>query len=160
MNEAYVVDASVIVKWYLTDEEAADRAASLYDHYYRGVIALSAPPLITYEVARAIHRGYRQRRISIDDATRSLADLADLNQQLFHEPEIIAAAYRIAEEYRCNSYGACYLARAEFLGLPLPGHPEESAAAGVSKGADDKLERQLAGRVDYALPLTRLDLAR
>jgi len=79
---------------------------------------------------------------------------------------------RIAEEYRCNFYDACYLALAELLGLPFTAHPEESAAADVSKGADDKLEGQLADRIPRmlrspdrsrgsskdALPLARLDL--
>jgi len=64
-------------------------------------------------------------------------------------------SWRLAEEYRCNLYDACYLA------LPFV-------------FADDKLERQLAGRIPLilrssaaqrsgvskdALPLVALDLA-
>lgn len=55
-----VIDASVVVKWYLTDEEAADQAASLLITFKQGDFRLAAPSLIEYEVARAIHRGYRR----------------------------------------------------------------------------------------------------
>ena len=36
MNEVYVVDASVIAKWYLIDEEAADKAASVLQAFTHG----------------------------------------------------------------------------------------------------------------------------
>jgi predicted nucleic acid-binding protein len=68
-----------------------------------------------------------------------------LGVRIVDDPGLSAAAIRLAEEYRCNFYDACYMALADLLGLPFV-------------FADDKLERQLAGRIDYALPLAQLAL--
>jgi predicted nucleic acid-binding protein len=145
LNGAYVVDASVVVKWYLTEEEAADKAASLLDLLYRERVVLSAPSLIMYEVPRSFHRAVRQRRITRHLAEQHLARFLQLQLIIVDRPEVLSEAMRIAEEYRCNFYDACYLALAELLGLPF-------------LFADDKLERQLASRVDFGLPLAHLDL--
>jgi len=146
LNGAYIVDASVVVKWYLTEEEAADKAASLYDSFYDGRISLYAPAPILYEVPRSFHRAIRQRRITPDLALEHLSRFLRLQLTIIDRMELPSDAIRIAEEYRCNFYDACYLALAELLSLPFV-------------FADDKLERQLAGRIDYALPLAELELA-
>jgi predicted nucleic acid-binding protein len=73
------------------------------------------------------------------------AYVIDASVVVIDRPERFSAAMQIAEEYRCNYYDACYLALADLLGPPFV-------------FADDKLERQLAGRIPYALPLARLDL--
>jgi predicted nucleic acid-binding protein len=146
LNGAYVVDAPVVAKWFLADEEAADRAASLHDAFYDGRVFLRAPALITWEVARSFHRAVRQRRIDLETALEFSSHFLRIRLDIVDQPEVLSEAMRIAEEYRCNFYDACYLALAELLGLPFV-------------FADDKLERQLAGRIDYALPLARLDLA-
>ncbi len=145
MSGAYVLDASVIAKWYLIDEEAAGKAASLLEAFTRGELTLIAPSLAVYEVTRAIHKAYRQRRIAWNLAQDRLDDLLSLNLELFLEPEVLRSALRLAFRYGCSFYDACYLALAELLDVPF-----------VS--ADSKLERQLAGRVDYFLPLERFVL--
>jgi predicted nucleic acid-binding protein len=145
LNGAYVVDASVVVKWYLTEEKAADKAASLYDPFYAGQVSLYAPALIIHEVPRSFHRAVRQHRINLDTALEYVSRFSRIQLTIVDPPETLSGAMRIAEEYRCNYYDACYLALADLLGLPFV-------------FADDKLERQLAGRIAYALPLSLLDL--
>jgi len=102
--------------------------------------------LILYEVPRALHRALRRGRFSIGAALDNSERFRQLGIRIVDEPTIPTAAIRLAETYGCNFYDACYLALAELLGLPF-------------LFADDKLERQLAGRLDYALPLARLELA-
>jgi len=46
--EALVVDASVAVKWHLTDEPDADRAARLYEAFLEGRIMLRVATTIEF----------------------------------------------------------------------------------------------------------------
>ena len=140
-----MVDASVVVKWYLADEEAAEKAASVGEAFKRGEMTLVAPSIAPYEVSRALQKAYRQHRVSTHVAEQLIDDLLNLNLDLFHEPEIFRSALRLAFRYGCNFYDACYLALAELLDVPFI-------------FADNKLETQLAGKIDYALPLHRLEL--
>ena len=145
MNGVYVVDASVIAKWYLIEEEAADKAASLLQAFTQGEVTLVAPSLVLYEVTRTLHKAYRQRRIASEAALDRLDDLLNLNLRLLHEPELFRSALRLAFRYHCNFYDACYLALADLLAVPF-------------LSADEKLQRQLAGRVEYLVTLDRLEL--
>jgi predicted nucleic acid-binding protein len=120
-------------------------AASLFDAVSAGRVTAYAPTLILYELPRALHRAIRRDRITLEWALDSEERFRQLGVQIVDDRSLSAAAIRLAEQYRCNYYDACYMALADLLGLPFV-------------FADDKLERQLADRVRYALPLSRLDL--
>ena len=49
-----VVDASVIVKWFV-EEENSDKAIKIRDKYIEGEIKLIAPEIITFEVLNALY---------------------------------------------------------------------------------------------------------
>ncbi|MGB9895581.1 MAG: type II toxin-antitoxin system VapC family toxin [Thermoproteota archaeon] len=49
-----VVDASVIVKWFV-EEENSDNAIKIRDKYIEGEIKLVAPEIITFEVLNALY---------------------------------------------------------------------------------------------------------
>ena len=49
-----VVDASVIVKWFV-EEENSDKAIRLRDEYIDGKIRISAPELLLFEVLNALY---------------------------------------------------------------------------------------------------------
>ncbi|MGB9760741.1 MAG: type II toxin-antitoxin system VapC family toxin [Thermoproteota archaeon] len=49
-----VVDASVIVKWFV-EEENSDKAIKIRDKYIEGEIKLVAPKIITFEVLNALY---------------------------------------------------------------------------------------------------------
>lgn len=53
MNENLIIDASVMVKWFI-DEEYSDKAISLMESYINGDIVLYAPTLIYFEVLNAL----------------------------------------------------------------------------------------------------------
>lgn len=48
-----VVDASIVVKWFL-EEEFSDRALRLRDDYINRVIVIIVPSLLEYEVLNAL----------------------------------------------------------------------------------------------------------
>ena len=45
-----VIDASVILKWYLPDEEFASKALNILHRHVSGEIALCAPTILPYEI--------------------------------------------------------------------------------------------------------------
>lgn len=51
----YVVDSSVILKWFLFGEEAADKAGELYVSMLSGKIKLGTDSSVIHEVANVLH---------------------------------------------------------------------------------------------------------
>ncbi len=56
-----VVDASVVVKWFVK-EEGSEEALRLRDRYVEGEIQIIAPELITFEVLNALYFKRLSRR--------------------------------------------------------------------------------------------------
>ncbi|MBS7645776.1 MAG: type II toxin-antitoxin system VapC family toxin [Candidatus Bathyarchaeia archaeon] len=54
MPEIVVVDASVVVKWFV-EEKGSDEAIKIRDRYIEGEIKLIAPEIITFEVLNALY---------------------------------------------------------------------------------------------------------
>jgi predicted nucleic acid-binding protein len=106
------VDASVVLKWQLDDEEAVAEANALrHDFYVRGTFQAIAPQLLIYEVANGIATAARRKRIASDKAELALANLIALGVELKEvDPRSIL---RLALQYSLAAYDAAYLALAE-----------------------------------------------
>jgi predicted nucleic acid-binding protein len=139
----YVVDASVAIKWFLT-EELHDRALSLisYDHQ------LYAPDLILQEVANIAWKRYMR-----DDISRRQAQEISrtLHQQFFHlfpSPDLTEQALDIALTLRHPVYDCLYIACA-------------GAVLGTLVTDDRRLVRAVNGTdfQETVLHLTDLDLS-
>ena len=109
-----VVDASVAVKWFVTEqwtEESRRLLARSIDRY--------APDLILSETANVIWK--KARRKEIQDPNRYFAELAHLPDVLVLRPsqEIVARASTIAWDLNHPVYDCLYLACAEAEGMPL-----------------------------------------
>jgi predicted nucleic acid-binding protein len=119
-TSGWVVDASVLVKWYLPDEQFLDQADALLAGYLRGQEALASPHFARYELASAVTRAARLGRISQDDALSALSDFAGLQIAQEHDGDArLAAATSWAVQLDVSCYDALYLALAEELGLRL-----------------------------------------
>ena len=59
-----VIDASVVLKWYLTDEECGQEALSILAQHVAGDVALLAPTILPYEVLNALLVAERMDRIA------------------------------------------------------------------------------------------------
>ena len=115
-----VVDASIVAKWYLRDEEFLPQADALLDNFLTGVEMLASPHFARYELANAVTRAVRLDRISGDDAASAVRDFAGLQiaRELDSDSRLAAAA-SLAGQFGVSFYDALYLALAEELNLRL-----------------------------------------
>jgi predicted nucleic acid-binding protein len=113
-----VVDASVVLKWQLDDEEHIPQATALRNDFYAlNVIKAIAPHLLVYEVINGIVTATRRKRLDSDKALRVLDNLIELGVELKEvEP---ARVLGLALEHNLSAYDAAYLALAESEGCEL-----------------------------------------
>jgi predicted nucleic acid-binding protein len=118
---AFIVDASVAVKWHLPDEDDADIAFVLLDQFDQGEIDLLAPYHIRYEVASAITVATLGRAppLSRNDGETAIAEFIALQLRTSTEDALIPAAYALVHQHGCAFYGALYLALAEHPHIPF-----------------------------------------
>ena len=113
-----VVDASVVLKWQLDDEEYIPQATALRNDFYAlGAIKAIAPHLLAYEVINGIITATRRKRLVSDKALEVLDNLMELGVELREvEPERVLES---ALEHNLAAYDAAYLALAESEGCEL-----------------------------------------
>ena len=122
----YVVDASVVVKWFL-DEEDADAARRLRDDYASDDVDLDAPALLPFEVLNAVRfgAGFRPKELG-----RVAEMLGRFGIPLHHLEgpcaEMVADLTTSAE---LTIYDASYLGLSKVLGVPLYTADEEMSRA-------------------------------
>ncbi len=113
----YVIDASVAIKWYLSDEEHIEHARLVRQDFEAGTIRLLAPPQLQHEVASALSKATRNparpRSLSQAEGLRIVEDFLQWPIELLHHQALIPAAYSLARRYRCSYYDALYLATSE-----------------------------------------------
>lgn len=114
----YVIDAGVVVKWFIPEVESAI-ALQLLDRYQQGLDTPIAPDLFISECANVFWRRCGQGDLSAQEATDSLADLLDLHLSLIPATDIITAALPLALQHRRTAYDALYLALACERGCDL-----------------------------------------
>ena len=112
----YVIDASVVVKWVLDDEQHVPQARALRDAcLIDGTVQLHAPELMVYEVTNAIRAAAFNKRLPADIAADALAALLDAPIEL-HEPDPMTAL-DIGMRMVVSGYDASYVALAGALGV-------------------------------------------
>jgi len=108
----YVVDSSVGFKWVLV-ENLSDKARKLRDDYTAGIHRLLAPDVFPVEIAHALTRAERQKRITPPEGGILLADvLRTLPIQSRSLPLLLRAA-EISSAMRVGVYDCLYVALAE-----------------------------------------------
>ena len=117
-HAGYVVDASVIVKWFLQHQEAdRDRALALRDLHVSGRSTIHIPRLALLEVLNAIRFSPKADE---EDGATALETLQDLNLETKSaDVNLLRKANAIAWAYKITIYDALYVAFAEQVGYPL-----------------------------------------
>lgn len=117
-HAGYVVDASVIVKWFLHHQEAdRDRALALRDLHISGRSTIYIPRLALLEVLNAIRFSPKADEEAGEMALETLQDLhLETNAA---DVSLLRKANAIAWAYKITIYAALYVALAEQVGYPL-----------------------------------------
>jgi predicted nucleic acid-binding protein len=104
---AYVIDASVAVKWFVPELHSQE-AAALLDPTF----ALHAPDLLFVEVSNALWNKTRRRELKPGEARLVLRGLASVPLEVTPTRQLAAGALDLALEAGCTVYDAVYLALA------------------------------------------------
>jgi predicted nucleic acid-binding protein len=138
----YVLDASVGVKWALVEHDTP-KARTLRDEYQQVVHELLAPDVFPVEVAHALSRAERQKRITPAEGAQLLRDVLMAAPRLHSYLPLLSRAYAISSPARIGVYGCLYVALAERRGCELI-------------TADDKLVKNLQPQFPFITALAVL----
>jgi predicted nucleic acid-binding protein len=117
--KSFVVDASVVLKWYLPDEVGVSQALSLLADFIEGGLSLHAPDLIDYEFLNAMWVAGKMGRIRAEDRDAAVKNFLNIEITKTNIKELFESILAIATEYDRSCYDAAYLALAEVLESPL-----------------------------------------
>lgn len=104
---AYVIDASVAVKWFVPEPHSRE-AAALLDP----TLTLHAPDLLFAEVSNALWKKTRRRELRPGEARLVLRGLDSVPLVVTPIRQLAAGALDLALEAGCTVYDAVYLALA------------------------------------------------
>jgi predicted nucleic acid-binding protein len=108
-----VIDASVVVKWTLPEEDS-EHALALHDAHLEQNWSLLAPTLILTEVANAFWK--RRDQMDVEIAQEALSALLASGIELVPIEYLFAKAHRLACQHGRTVYDALYLALAQQRG--------------------------------------------
>jgi predicted nucleic acid-binding protein len=117
-HSGYVVDASVLVKWFLYQQEAdRHRALALRELHVSGQSTIFVPQLALLEVMNAVRFSPKAKE---EDGEMALEALQDLHLETkLVDFDLMRKANAIAWAYKITIYDALYVALAERAGYPL-----------------------------------------
>jgi len=114
---SYLVDASVMAKWFNRGETNEQEAIALRDAWSTGKIALFSPALILFEVANSIWKNPntepREARSLVRLAVRLVPNFMEINEDISEE------AMALAKRGKLTFYDSIYVALSKFSKLPL-----------------------------------------
>jgi predicted nucleic acid-binding protein len=109
----YVIDSSVAFKWSVKEADS-DKADAILNDFLAGIHELHAPDFYPVELAHAITRAERQRRITQAEGALILADqlkvLPILHPTL---PDLLPDAYAMSSKMRIGVYDCVYVVLAD-----------------------------------------------
>ena len=113
----YVIDASVILKWFSqAGENDLDIAIQLRKDFRERNIDLSAPELLIYEIANVL----RYKKILNEDIIhKAISSIYDMDILLPVNPGVMTRAVTIARQYHITVYDSSYLSFAQSVGCHL-----------------------------------------
>jgi predicted nucleic acid-binding protein len=102
------VDASVVAKWYIAEEDS-EKAVQIRDLHSTGKVALTSPLLVLFEVGNTL---IKHPSFTGQDALKAFQSLLDLELKLrsFAEASLLESAFKISREWGITFYDAAYVA--------------------------------------------------
>ena len=137
-----VLDSSVGFKW-VVPEPHSDKALRLREDYRNGILELLAPDIFLVEIAHALTRAERQKRITPAQGALALADVINMQPQLLGCIALLPRAYQISSHRHVGVYDCLYVALAEREGCDLV-------------TADDRMVKNLQPHFPFVISLASL----
>jgi predicted nucleic acid-binding protein len=107
-----VLDASVILKWFL-EEEYSDIALKIRENFYKEIYRIIEPDFLLYEFVNVLRYNPVYTEEDVVKAVNSLIE-ADIDIVL-PTVELLEVAVKIAKRYDVTVYDAIYIALAKLI---------------------------------------------
>lgn len=108
-----VIDASVVLKWYLKDEENSMKAMSLLERYVSDDLDIIAPSLLEYEVINGLIIAQKRGRVDDKKVITAVDGFMNLEIKLKSLSGLYSKVLRFCNVYKCSAYDAAYLTVAD-----------------------------------------------
>jgi predicted nucleic acid-binding protein len=110
----YVLDASVLVKWFVPEDLSA-QAVRLLEEGHHFVV----PDLVYCETGNAMWQKVRRGQITSRDAQKALEGIRDAPLTTYPSRALVSSALELALRLHCTVYDGCYLGLAVLSNCPL-----------------------------------------
>jgi predicted nucleic acid-binding protein len=114
-----VVDASMILKWYLLDEAHGAQAMALLQQCTAGELEILAPSLLTYELMNGLVIAGRRARLDQSTISLSFSGFMSLGIRFYEVSFFADKVLHYCRIYGSSVYDSSYLALAEQEGVDL-----------------------------------------
>jgi predicted nucleic acid-binding protein len=112
----YVVDASVVVKWFSRLEEDIENSEKLLNDHVEGTSPLVSSSLVLYEVCNALRFN---PNFGEDDLLKASTSLLKLRLELVDFTEVFESAIALAFSQDITIYDSAYIAVSQTYHIPL-----------------------------------------
>lgn len=112
----YVVDASIIVKWFSRFEQDVENSEKLLNSHIEGASMLVSSSLVLYEVCNALRFN---PNFGEKDVSRAVTNLLKLELELVDFSEVFGPAIELAFSHDITIYDAAYIAVSRTHHIPL-----------------------------------------
>ena len=114
-----VLDASVILKWYLLDEAHGTQALALLQQCAAGKLEILAPSLLTYELMNGLVIAGRRARLDQSTISLSFSGFMNLGIRFYDISFFADKVLQYCRFYGRSVYDSSYMALAEQEGVDL-----------------------------------------
>lgn len=114
-----IIDAGVVLKWYLKDEDWGHEAISVLERYVDEELSLLAPGILAYEVSNALIVAERTGRIVPEITEKALEGFLELDIEFCDPFFDISNIIFFSRSFHQTIYDASYLALADSRGIPF-----------------------------------------
>lgn len=113
-----IIDASIIIKWLLPDEEDV-QALRIKQDFNKNRLTITIPHLTYYEIGNVLKTAVKRERIKEDIATKLYSSFIDLEFVAYAMSDLFTLALYKSIDFNISYYDASYIALSEYLQIPF-----------------------------------------
>ncbi|MDI6752983.1 MAG: type II toxin-antitoxin system VapC family toxin [Thermodesulfobacteriota bacterium] len=114
-----VLDASVVLKWYLSDEDHGQAALDLLKRYLADDLEIIVPSLLEYEVINGLVVAQKRGRLREEVIISAIEGFANLGMRTVGVSGLYSRVVYFCRAFNRSAYDASYLALAEAERIPF-----------------------------------------